>query len=55
MKICMVFNEKFMEDEYHLFLALSTCKVICEQYDDLLNGHGHGCHMQIPIEKDKHI
>ena len=36
MKIC---NENLVEDEYYLILACSTYKAICENNDDLLNGH----------------
>ena len=39
MQICKVCNENLVEDEYHLLLACSACKVIPEKYDDLLDGH----------------
>ena len=38
-KICKVCNENLVVDEYHLLIARSMYKVICEKYDDLLDGH----------------
>ena len=38
MKICKVCIEILVEDEYHLLIASSADKVICEKYGDLLSG-----------------
>ena len=32
-------NENLVRDEYHLLITCSTYKVICENYDNLLNRH----------------
>ena len=35
----MICNENLVEDEYHLLITSSAYKVICEKFDDLLDGH----------------
>ena len=33
------YEDDLVKDEYHLLFAFSMYKVICEKYDDLLDGH----------------